>query len=166
MSRRHIPAKKRINDRKACSSITTIHECDRHRPRCWWQPYLQQCLTSYIHDAPSGQLRVQQYADHGGPEEESQQRGTVSNATRNLYKDRTQQSYFKVKLRKGSPAAELDRAMRADMLANFLQDRCIYDSQFLFYALRWDTKLKNDEILLSHAPLPGHRRRERGRAQG
>ena len=29
------PKRPRLNDRKACSSITTIQECDRHRPRCW-----------------------------------------------------------------------------------------------------------------------------------
>ena len=39
----------RPRDRKACSSITTEQECDRKRPRCWWQPYLQECFTSYIH---------------------------------------------------------------------------------------------------------------------
>ena len=44
----------RINDRKACSPITTIQACDRHRPRCWWQPYLEKYLAIYIHDATAG----------------------------------------------------------------------------------------------------------------
>ena len=27
-----------------------MRECDQNRPRCWGQPYLEECLTSYIHD--------------------------------------------------------------------------------------------------------------------
>ena len=43
------PWRPRFNDRKACSSISTEQECGRNRPRCWWQPYLEECYTSYIH---------------------------------------------------------------------------------------------------------------------
>ena len=45
------PWRPRFNDRKACSSIKTEQKCDRSRPRCWWQPYLQECFASYIHDS-------------------------------------------------------------------------------------------------------------------
>lgn len=61
-------------------------------------------------------------------------------------------------------------APTAEIVASFPQGRDIYDSQLLFhllfYALRRDTELKYDETLVSHPPLFGHRRRERGRAQG
>ena len=53
------PWRPRFNDRKACSSITTEEECGRNRPRCWWQPYVEECFTSDIHDLMSTDFSVE-----------------------------------------------------------------------------------------------------------
>ena len=59
----------------------------------------------------------------------------------------------------------LFKDLRQKMVQTFVSGTGTFDNRTLFYALRWDLKLRSEELRHSCASLMGHIRRERERTK-